>query len=76
MSDSFYTQDEAAITRALDVKVVAPPEELGRSLEDLYEIAHTADELCRGDYKRVSLSVRALSWNNAHRYMSGRPSIS
>jgi hypothetical protein len=55
MSGSYYTHDEQAITRSLDVHVEASPEELGSSLEELYEIDQTANELIGGDFNRVRM---------------------
>ncbi|KAF9519204.1 hypothetical protein BS47DRAFT_1288643 [Hydnum rufescens UP504] len=55
MSGSYYTHDEQAITRHLDVQVEASPEELCSSLEVLYEINETANEVIRGDFNRIAL---------------------
>jgi diphthamide biosynthesis protein 2 len=52
---AFSTSGEDAITRTIDVKVDKTASKLASTVFDnFYEIDRTAEEIVKGDYKRVS----------------------
>jgi diphthamide biosynthesis protein 2 len=54
MTTPFSTSGEDAITRKIDVKVDVTAIQLSpTAFDDFYEIGRTAEEIVKGDYKRV-----------------------
>jgi diphthamide biosynthesis protein 2 len=51
---TFSTSGEDAITRTINVKVDTRADPLSQTaFDDFYEIERTAEEIVKGDYKRV-----------------------
>ncbi len=53
MSGALSTREDQIISKSLNIKQIPTPQDLGLSIDEMFEVQTTVDAILQGDFRRV-----------------------